>query len=120
MDQLATARRIFELYALGDDDALIELVDPEVTIAPLGRKDSLYEGHDGLRRLIADSLAREHEILDFRENGEHVVVLGWRRDARAEWPDIPEAWVLGFRNGKVGRVTSFSNRREALESVGLS
>lgn len=120
MNQREIASRFFELYEQGDEDALLELVSPDVTFAPVGPKKSLYLGPEGLRELLADGVPREHTIFDFQENGEHVVVLGWRRESGARWADIPEAWVLAFRDGQLASVTAYSERRKALESVGLA
>jgi ketosteroid isomerase-like protein len=127
------ARRIFEAFnrtfTEGTDD-LYALLDPDVEWIPVmaileGRS---YHGHGGVREWIED-MKRDWEAFeprpeDFRDLGDdRVLVLGsWR--ARGRGGDVPldfprAAWLGQYREGKLVRMQTFTERKDALEAAGL-
>ena len=128
------ARRIFEAFnrtfTEGSDD-LYALLDPDVEWIPVmaileGRS---YHGHEGVRQWIVD-MKRDWEAFeprpeDFRDLGDdRVLALGsWR--ARGRGGDVPldfprAAWLGQYRDGRLVRMQTFTERRDALEAAGLS
>jgi ketosteroid isomerase-like protein len=133
-ENVEIARRSFEAFnrafTEGADD-LYALLDPEVEWIPAtaileGRS---YHGHEGVRRWIEDMKRdwedfepRPEEFLDLGDD--RVLALGsWH--ARGRGGDVPldfphAAWLAQYREGKLVRMQTFTERQEALEAAGLS
>ena len=103
--------RIYEAFVSRDADALLEIMGPEIEFygptATVLNEGKCYRGHEGIRRYLrdADLLWQRLEITpsQFREVGNHVVVLGHVR-ARAHDGlelDTAAAWVWRVQAGKV-------------------
>ena len=75
-------RRFFDAYNSRQLEAQIELCDPEIELVPLRAvlEDTVYRGHDGIRRFardIVESWSEAHiEILEFEARGEQAVSIG--------------------------------------------
>jgi ketosteroid isomerase-like protein len=121
---------LFEAFASRDQTGAAALLDPDVEIHPAivgGPERVVYRGLDGNRRFWADVDAAWAEFRietdEFRDLGEHVLVLG-RAFARAEGSGIAlderAAWLATVRRGQIIRFGSFSDQREALEAAGVS
>jgi ketosteroid isomerase-like protein len=109
---------------------LFERVDPEVEWLPLAAivEGTRYQGPDGVRQWIEDVKrdwtiweVRTDELLDLGDG--RVLALGsWHARGRRGGTalDIEQAaWLLEIRQGKVRRMETFTERRKALEAVGL-
>jgi ketosteroid isomerase-like protein len=116
----------------GDIAALLEVCDPEVMWRDainvmFGGEATMYEGHDAVRELFRDlyeALAEiDSDYSEVRDLGELVVGLGQLRvrgkESGAE-AESPVAAVTEWRNGRVIRVLTYLDHREALEAAGLS
>ena len=133
-ENVELARRTFEAfnrtYAEGTDD-LYALLDPDIEWIPVtgileGRS---YHGHEGVRQWIED-MKRDWEAFeprpeDFRDLGDdRVLALGsWH--ARGRGGNVPldfpqAAWLARYREGRLVRMQSFTERKKALEAAGLS
>ena|SRR5215213_4818910 len=112
-----------------DMAGLLALLDPDVEWVPVlavleGR---VYHGHEDVRRWVED-LASDWESFEvfyeeMRELGDRVLVFGyWRARGRASggMSEQPGTWLYEIKSGKVVRLKTFTNRAEALETVGLS
>ena len=107
----ALVERVFEAFAAGDHDALVDVFDPEIEFfgptATVLNEGKCYRGHDGIRRYLqdAEALWRTLELTPqkFREVGNHVVVLGRVRATARDGLelDTPAAWVWRVERGKV-------------------
>jgi ketosteroid isomerase-like protein len=121
----------FEAWGRGEPEAMLELLDPAIewTVRPDLPDAGVYRGHQG----VIELLSRFGEVLedqwfdpqDYIDAGEGVVVvpLRWGGRGRSSGIDMAEGretWVFTVENGKVTRVTEYSNKAEALEAVGLS
>jgi ketosteroid isomerase-like protein len=107
-----------------------EFIDPEVEWIPITAllEGTRYQGHDGVRQWIED-MKRDWEVFEthpkeFRDLGDdRVLVLGtWRAQGRgsAVELDFPRAaWVVRFRDGKIIRLQTFTDRELAFEAAGL-
>ena len=133
-ESVELARRTFEAfnrtYAEGTDD-LYALLDPDIEWIPVtgileGRS---YHGHEGVRQWIED-MKRDWEAFeprpeDFRDLGDdRVLALGsWH--ARGRGGNVPldfpqAAWLARYREGRLVRMQSFTERKKALVAAGLS
>jgi ketosteroid isomerase-like protein len=113
----------------GGVEAALEYLDPDIEWlgAPEWLEESLYKGHDGLRKLASywtenfDGYRLELErVIDA---GDRVVALGYQR-ARIKGSDDPIEQPVGYdwelRDGKGTRVQVYFSWEEALEAAGLS
>ena len=92
-------------------------------------RDELPAGHEGVRQWI-DDMKRDWEAFeprpeDFRDLGDdRVLALGsWH--ARGRGGNVPldfpqAAWLARYREGRLVRMQTFTERDEALEAAGLS
>ncbi len=132
-ENVEIARRIFEAFnrtfTAGTDDLYVFL-DPDVEWIPVmaileGRS---YHGHEGVRQWIED-MKRDWEAFepkpeDFRDLGDdRVLTLGsWHARGRGgDAPlDFPQAaWLGQYREGKLVRMQTFTERKDALKAAGL-
>ena len=130
-ENVDTFRRGVEAYNRRDVEALIADADPGIEWYPailgkLSGKDTVHRGHDGLRQLmidIDDTLAEIHvEFSEVRDLGDQVLGVGrirTRGKASGVVTEAPLGYVADFRGGKVTRVRTYLDAREALESAGL-
>jgi ketosteroid isomerase-like protein len=124
-------RRGIDAYNRRDVEALVEVHDPEVEWHPvlqvlLGGEATVYRGHDGVREFVRDlddAFAEVHiEIAEIRDLGDRLVASGHlhaRGKASGAETESPIAWVVDFKSGKVTRVLSYLDPKEALEAAGL-
>jgi ketosteroid isomerase-like protein len=136
-ENVEVVRRAFEAfnrtYAAGITDLseFLDFLDPDVEWVPIMAilEGTTYHGHEGMRQWIEDVkrdwVAFEPRPEQFRDLGDdRVLVLGaWRAQGRGGdvLLDIPQAaWLIQIRNGKVVRLQTFTERKKALEAVGLS
>jgi len=87
-----------------------------------------YVGHEGVRRLFADT-AENFELFELRADDVRAVgqdrvlmagIVHLRGRGGGVEMDIPYAGVTTFRDGKMSRWEDFRDRRLALEAVGLA
>jgi ketosteroid isomerase-like protein len=112
-------------------DEFFEFLDEDVDWEPITAQvdGATYRGHDGVRQWIevmrADWEQFETRWEDVHDLGEdRVLSLGrWHARGRASGVTLDfqkAAWLLHFRAGKVVRMKTFTDRKEAYESVGIS
>ena len=105
-------------------DQRIEIRNPPEF--PVG---TVFHGHDGVRQWIddlkrdwAEFEAKPEQFLDLGDD--RVLALGvWRARGRESGVplDIPQAaWIGQFREGRLIRLQSFTERKKTLEAAGLS
>jgi ketosteroid isomerase-like protein len=124
---IATLR---EAYKSGDATAeLLELCAPDIRVDASRRvfNPDTYEGHAGLRRLIRE-ISEAWE--DFSEANERLIDAGDRvvalqtisgRGPASKLEVRREAAVIWtLRDGRIVRVETFLDRREALRTAGLA
>ena len=121
-------RRAFEAWNAGDLEGVIALITPETEFIPLRSQldGDPYQGADGMRRFARDAQDEwEHLRIDpgeFHDLGDRVLMLG-HFDARGRGSGMdvrfPVGWVARLRDGKITRLQTYSDPKEALEAVGL-
>ncbi len=115
-----------------DVDALLDELHPEIEWhsalhALMGGQQTVFRGHDGVRRMIGDlyeSFAEIHlEMSEFRDLGDGLVAIGRSRTrgrASGAETETPLAYVTEIRNGKMISIRGYLDPEEALEAAGLS
>jgi ketosteroid isomerase-like protein len=127
-----TFKRAVDAFDRQDFEAMLEELDAAVEwydAVPmmLGGKATVYRGHEGVRDLWRDLddvfEERRVEFADVREVGDRVLATG-RLYARGKGSgaeaESPYCVVCGFEKGKVIRVRTYLDPKEALEAAGLS
>jgi ketosteroid isomerase-like protein len=123
----ALVERLFAAFADRDEDALLELMDPEIEFfgptATVLNEGKCYRGHEGMRRYLQDAerlwAELELEPDKYREVGNHVVVLG-RVRARARDGlelDAPAAWVWRVERGRIAWGSVYGDREAMPHSM---
>ena len=109
----------------------LERIDPDVEWIPIAAalEGRVYRGHEGVVRWL-EELRRDWEEFEpvpgeIQElGGGHFLVLGhWRargRGSGVELTEQPAAWLMHRREGKICRLQTFTDRREALEAAELA
>jgi ketosteroid isomerase-like protein len=126
-NNIAQVQRMSQAFNHRDLDALLELIDPEVELIPImaALEGHAYRGHDGVRQWVED-LATDWEFFEthqeeFREMGNRVLIFGrWRGGARKSSIELegqPASWLVDLREGRVIRLQTFTDRREAIEAA---
>jgi len=125
-------RRVADAYNSRDVGAMLAELDPEIEWYPwlqvqLGGEDTVYRGHQGVRKGVRDGEEAFSEIRaepsELRDLGERVLAIGHLRARGRESGAITEsaiAWIVEFKSGKVVRVREYLDPNEALEAAGLA
>jgi uncharacterized protein len=118
--------------AFGRDEipAVVALAAEDIEIIPFGAafQGRAYQGHEGILDWWENEILANWEWFhtlpeEFRAVGDRLLVFGrWRARGRASGVDldVPATWVVEVRDGKIARWQTFTDRSEALESVGLT
>jgi uncharacterized protein len=124
-ENVEIVRGLFEAYARGDLDALMEAYDPEVEIVTL--MTGTYHGPEGARQAIEEGRRTlrgwkldPNELIDV---GDSVIAIAHIRGAgQHSGIALGDLMALAFtiRNGLIIRQQSFRSKEEALEAAGLS
>ena len=114
-----------------DVETLLDVLDPEVewhTVvhALLTGEATVFRGHDGVRRMLADLWDAFDEIQiemsEFRDLGDRLLAIGRVRtrgkESGAEL-DSPQALLVEFRSGKATSIRSYLAVEEGVEAAGL-
>jgi ketosteroid isomerase-like protein len=125
-------RRGIDAYNRGEIEAVVQEHDPDVEWHPvllqlLGGEATVYRGHEGIREMIRDAAEAftglHFEVLEIRDLGDRLLSechLRGRGKASGAETETTFAFLVDFRNGKIVRVLSFLDRKDALEAAGLS
>jgi ketosteroid isomerase-like protein len=125
-------KRGLEAGNRGDVDGLLDELHPEIEWhsalhALMGGEETVFRGHDGVRRMIGDlydTFAEVRiEMSEFRDLGDRLVVAGHTRTrgkASGVETVTPLAFVTEIRDGKTISIRAYLDRGEALEAAGLS
>jgi ketosteroid isomerase-like protein len=125
-------KRGVDAFNRGDVEAVVEVIDPEVEWHDvfgqmLGGEATVYRGHEGVRELFGDlsgAFAELHtEYSKIRDLDDRIVAIGHIRTRGSESGAETESplWTIShWKNGKVTRLRTYLNPKEALEAAGLS
>ena len=120
----------FERCGFPDVEELIEWLAEDVELRSAivgGAEGNTYRGHDGVRqwaRAVDEAFDELHMVAeDIRQVGGVVVGLGHvnvRGGASGLTLDVPVAWVLTVRDGKLATMHGYLDHGEAMEAAGAS
>jgi ketosteroid isomerase-like protein len=120
-------RLVLDAVNRRDADALVELTDPDVELFPiLASLEGGYRGHAGVRRWLR-SLALDWELYETRLERVHDLggaalgLGGWNARGRTSGVELhtqPGAWHAVVRGGRVVWWRTYTDRAEALHSLG--
>ena len=125
-------KRGLEAGNRGDIDGLLDELHPEIEWhsalhALMGGQQTVFQGHEGVRRMIGDlyeTFSEVHiEMSDFRDLGDGLIAIGSTRTrgkASGAETETPLVLVTEIRNGKTISIRAYLDRAEALEAAGLS
>lgn len=123
-------KRGLEAGNRGDIETLLEELDPEVEWhsalhALLGGEQTVFRGHDGVRKMIRDlneTFSEIHlDITEIRDLGDRLVAIGRYRargTASGAETETPLALVTEIKNGKTISLRAYFDPEEALEAAG--
>jgi ketosteroid isomerase-like protein len=121
---------VFNRTFTGATNEYFELLDEEVEWVPITAflDGATYRGKDGVRKWM-DDLRRDWEIyeLTWEEvrdlDDDRVLAIGsWHARGRRSGVELhlqQATWLVHYRNRKIIRLQTFTDRSEALEAVGL-
>jgi ketosteroid isomerase-like protein len=129
-ENVEVMRQFHEAFNARDVERCLSLMHPDVEMVPITARmeGTVYRGHAGVSAFLA-GFDDDWEVfvtvpVEFRDLGDCVMSLGtWDARARASRISLdghPAAWVAWFRDGKISRQETFTDRAQALEAVGLS
>jgi ketosteroid isomerase-like protein len=130
-ENVDTVRRLVDSLNRRDVDGYLACCTDTVELrTALAELEGAHEGADGIRRFFADI---QDSAPDFRLDLERLEVLGpdrvlgfvrgtasGRTSGITAEEGIPLGTVYDFDAGKIARIRVFTDRRDALEAVGLS
>jgi ketosteroid isomerase-like protein len=125
---LEAVRRGIDAYNRGDVEGMLETTDEDVVMVPMRSllEGGEYRGHEGVRRFMADMeedwSEREIEVEEIRELDDSYLVLGSFHATGRSGTEVrfPLAWHSVMRDGKLWRMTAFSDREAAFRELGLA
>jgi ketosteroid isomerase-like protein len=131
-ENVEVVERVFDAVARHDTEAVLEAYDPDIEYdfsgSPLGGLigDTVYRGHDGMRRWVRDRYEAwesiEDDCQELIDAGERVVtfvVSSGRGRSSGVDTELRHYGVWTLRDGKIIRVAWFYDRKHALEAAGL-
>jgi ketosteroid isomerase-like protein len=126
--EVELARNGVVAYNDGDLERVLELTDPEVTMVPVRSllEGGEYRGHEGVRKFLSDMeedwASREIEVDEIRELEDGVLILGTFAAVGRSGVEVsyPVAWHSIYRDGKLLRLTAYSDQQAAQRELGLA
>jgi ketosteroid isomerase-like protein len=125
-------RRGLEAGNRGDIDGLLAELHPEIEWHSamhvlIGGEETVFRGHDGVRRMIGDLYETfaevRFDISEYRDLGDGVLAIG-RQHVRGQASGIeseaPIAFVTKVRDGKTIWLRAYRDREGLLEAGALS
>ena len=120
-------RRLFDLYAEGGVEAILEVMDESVLIeipADMSAEPDSYHGHEGVRRYFAgfDGMIEDirYEALEVFPAGDHVLAHA-RMSGRGASSGLDvgiDAFVVHeLANGRIVRMRPYPDRESALAAI---
>ena len=128
-ENLQRVQAAFDAYFRGDQQAMLELVAPDIVATQFPDQADVhdYHGHEGLVQVMTEWIGTwddwSIEILGTREAGDLVFVTALQR-GRGKGSGAPiegdVTFVFTLREGKIARWQMFHSEQQALEGVGLA
>jgi ketosteroid isomerase-like protein len=127
-DSIALVQRMAVTFNQRDVPSFLEVIDPDVEWIPImaALEGRVYHGHEGVCQWLEDlatdweyfeTYQEEHEVI-----GDRVLIFGrWRARARNSGIELkePGSWLVDLHDGRVRRLQTFTDRRDAIEASRL-
>jgi ketosteroid isomerase-like protein len=120
-------RRLFELYASGGIEAVLEVMDDDILIVippEVSAEPDSYRGHEGARRYFAgfEGMLEDvrYEVFELIPEGEHVLAvsrLAGRGVSSGLEVELRTVVVHTLDGGKVTRVVPYPDLESAREAL---
>ena len=121
-------RRLFELYATGGIEAVLEVMDEDIVIVippDMSAEPDSYHGHEGVRRYFAgfEGMIEDvrYEAIELIPEGEYVLAhsrLGGRGVSSGLEVDLETVAVHVVQGGKVTRIEPYTDLESARNALG--
>jgi len=128
-EQFEVVQKAWAAFSAFDLERGLALLHQDAEVIPFGAamEGRRYLGHDGIRRWFEQEIWSSWEWFqtipeDFRLVGDRLLVYGrWRARGKESGIDleIPATWVVKVTDGKIAGWQTFTDRDEALRSLGL-
>ncbi|MDQ4041312.1 MAG: nuclear transport factor 2 family protein [Actinomycetota bacterium] len=130
-EHVEAVRRAYEIFACGDREAAMEVLDPDVVWYPavdLLTEQSIYHGPEAVCRLVFEEIPSvlegfETELLEIHDLADDKVLAIGRFQGRVAGNGTQVKQTFGqlfhVRDGRAVRMQSYPTRREAFEAAGL-
>lgn len=127
-EDLETVRRGIDAYNRGDVEGVVSMCDAEVALVPVRARlaGGGYSGHEGVRAFMTDMdedwAERMIEIEEIRDLSDSLLVLGVFAATGRSGTEVryPVAWHSHLHDGKLVRMTAYTDRGAALRELGLT
>ena len=122
-DKVVAVRRLWDAFAEGGVDAVLEVCDPDVEWSLFGTDGQVVRGHDGLRNYMNEVAAHGDQIdadaYTYDPVGDDAVMVSGhvRRRTPQGMTDTQLHWVYGFRDDRLVRFDAYQTRDEALRAA---
>jgi ketosteroid isomerase-like protein len=120
-------RRLFELYASGGIEAVLEIMDQEIVIVippDVSAEPDTYRGHEGARRYFEgfDGMLEDirYEAFELIPEGDHVLAvsrLAGRGVSSGVEVELRTVVVHAVEGGKVTRIVPYGDMESARRSI---
>lgn len=113
-------RDLFRAYETDGVGAMLELVPDDVVWTPIvpGRSFVGAELRSFLHAESDRGEAREYQVLEFEEHGDHVIAAGSLQvRSRDLHVDVQPCWVYRFDGDRLRSMTGYPTRAAALQAI---
>jgi ketosteroid isomerase-like protein len=124
-ENVEVVRQALEAFRRRDNDAVIQLYDPEVEFHSQLLDDTVYRGVDDIQAFFRDqfgAIERQWEAEEWFEKGDQVVVAmrTWGQGKKSGVPfESRYPIVCTVRHDKLWRLWEYPTTADALKAVGL-
>ena len=128
-DDFEVVRRAWAIFNRNEQDALLELIHPDVVAVPFGAalEGKRYEGRDQVMAWWRDEILATWEFFEvhperFERVGDKLLVTGrWKARGIASSVDldIPASWVIEVRDGLIAYWQTYTDADQARRDIGL-
>jgi len=122
-------RQAWAVFSRGDIEGQLDYLAPDIEIVPFGARmeGKSYRGHDGVREWWLSEIEPNWAVFqtlpeEFRHVGDSILVFGqWIAQGRTSGVDlhVPATWIVDVNDGKITRWQTYTDRDEAIETLGI-
>lgn len=122
-DNVAVVRRMWDAFAEGGVDAVLEIADPDVEWSLFGTSGEVLRGHEGLRRYMTEVAARgdqiDADVYTYEAVGDDAVICSGHVRFRTPqgMTDTQLHWLYRFSQGRLVRFDAYQTREQALRAA---